>query len=73
VLKPRSKVEEYLLALGHPVGSAKARYLIARGCDLHVPEDFENDAAGRHRPIHASHPAIDRIRAVGPARVRAIG
>lgn len=40
---PRSKVREYLLALGHPVGGAKARYLVARGYDPEVPEVLEED------------------------------
>jgi len=40
---PRSKIEEYLLSLGHPVGGAKARYLIARGYDPAVPEVLEKD------------------------------
>jgi len=40
---PRSKIGEYLLSLGHPVGGAKARYLIARGYDPDVPEVLERD------------------------------
>ena len=39
----RAKIEEYLLSLGHPVGGAKARYLIARGYDPDAPEVLEKD------------------------------
>jgi hypothetical protein len=40
---PRSKIEEYLLSFGHPVGGAKARYLMARGYDPDMPEVLEKD------------------------------
>ncbi len=40
---PRSKVEEYLLSLGHPVGRAKAEYLISRGYEPGAPEVLESD------------------------------
>jgi hypothetical protein len=40
---PRSKIEEYLLSIAHPVGRAKAQYLISRGYDPEVPEVLEED------------------------------
>ena len=45
-MKPRCrspKIEEYLLALSHPVGGAKARYLIARGYSPDAPDALEED------------------------------
>lgn len=38
---PRRKVTGYLLALGHPVGGAKARYFLSRGFSLEAPDVFE--------------------------------
>jgi hypothetical protein len=40
---PLTKVEEYLLAAGHPVGGAKARYLMGRGYDPEKPEVLVSD------------------------------
>ncbi|MDH3208257.1 MAG: hypothetical protein OEO79_16775, partial [Gemmatimonadota bacterium] len=40
---PRSKIVDYLLSVAHPVGGAKARYLIARGYDPGLPEVLEKD------------------------------
>jgi hypothetical protein len=40
---PRSKVEAHLLALSHPVGGAKARYLVARGYEPESPQVLEAD------------------------------
>ena len=39
----RSKIELYLLALTHPVGGAKARYLVVRGYDPDEPNVLEAD------------------------------
>jgi hypothetical protein len=38
---PRRKVTGYLLATGHPVGGAKAKYFHSRGFDLESPEILE--------------------------------
>ena len=38
---PRRKVTGYLLATGHPVGGAKAKYFHSRGFDLESPELLE--------------------------------
>lgn len=40
---PRSKIEQYLLAVGHPVGRAKAEFLISRGYGFEAPELLERD------------------------------
>jgi hypothetical protein len=37
----RRKVTGYLLAVGHPVGGAKARYFESRGYSLEAPEQLE--------------------------------
>jgi hypothetical protein len=57
---PRSKVEGYLLSLGHPVGGAKARFLVGRGYDPESPEVLAEDlrAIGRTGRI-ASTEATD--------------
>jgi hypothetical protein len=40
---PGRKIKEYLLSLAHPVGRAKAEFLIARGYDPEAPELLESD------------------------------
>jgi len=54
-----SKIQEYLLSLAHPVGRAKAEYLISRGYIPEAPEILGNDLkrvarSGQVRSVEAT-------------------